>query len=76
MKAMVMTKFGGSEVLSYQDIDTPELGPDDVLVEVRASRSTAPSISISAKAPTPTSPNCRISLALIRLGSSRPWVRM
>ena len=36
MKAMVMTKFGGSDVLSYQDIDTPELGPDDVLVEVRA----------------------------------------
>ncbi len=27
MKAMVMTKFGGSEVLSYQDMDTPELGP-------------------------------------------------
>ena len=34
MKAMVMTGFGGSEVLSYQDIDTPELGPDEVLVEV------------------------------------------
>jgi len=36
MKAMVMTGFGGSEVLSYQDIDTPELGPDEVLVEVHA----------------------------------------
>ena len=36
MKAMVMTKFGGSDVLSYQEFDTPELGADDVLVEVRA----------------------------------------
>ncbi len=36
MKAIVITEFGGPEVLSYQEIDTPEIGPDDVLVEVRA----------------------------------------
>jgi len=36
MKAMVMKNFGGAEVLSYEDVDTPELGPEDVLVEVRA----------------------------------------
>jgi NADPH:quinone reductase-like Zn-dependent oxidoreductase len=36
MKAVVMREFGGPEVLRYEEIETPEIGPDDVLVEVRA----------------------------------------
>ena len=36
MKAMVMKGFGGPEVLSYEEIETPKVGPDDVLVEVNA----------------------------------------
>lgn len=36
MKAVVMHEFGGPEVLKFEDIATPEVGPDDVLVEVRA----------------------------------------
>ncbi|MBT5768850.1 MAG: alcohol dehydrogenase catalytic domain-containing protein, partial [Rhodospirillaceae bacterium] len=36
MKAVVMNGFGGPEVLNYQDVDTPEIGPEDVLVEVHA----------------------------------------
>lgn len=36
MKAVVMHEFGGPEVLKYEDIDTPQVGPHDVLVEVRA----------------------------------------
>ncbi len=36
MKAVVMNAFGGPDVLNYQDVDTPEVGPDDVLVEVHA----------------------------------------
>lgn len=36
MKAVVMNAFGGPDVLTYQDVDTPEVGPDDVLVEVHA----------------------------------------
>ncbi|MFN0301228.1 MAG: zinc-binding dehydrogenase [Burkholderiales bacterium] len=36
MKAVVMHAFGGPEVLKYEDIETPKVGPDDVLVEVRA----------------------------------------
>jgi NADPH:quinone reductase-like Zn-dependent oxidoreductase len=36
MKAVVMRGFGGPEVLEYGDIATPEVGGDDVLVEVRA----------------------------------------
>jgi NADPH2:quinone reductase len=36
MKAVMMTAFGDPDVLQYQDVDTPELGPDDVLVEVHA----------------------------------------
>ena len=36
MKAVVMKAFGGPEALSYEEIDTPKVGPDDVLVEVNA----------------------------------------
>ena len=36
MKAVVLHEFGGPEVLKYEDIETPALGPDDVLVEVHA----------------------------------------
>ncbi len=36
MKAVVLHEFGGPEVLKYEDIETPELGPDDVLVKVYA----------------------------------------
>lgn len=36
MKAIVMHEFGGPEVLRYEEVTTPEVGPDDVLVEVRA----------------------------------------
>lgn len=36
MKAVVMKGFGGPEVLSYEEIDTPQVGPDDVLIEVNA----------------------------------------
>ena len=36
MKASVMHEFGGPEVLKYEEIQTPELGPKDVLVKVKA----------------------------------------
>ena len=36
MKAVVMRAFGGPEVLRYETVETPETGPHDVLVEVRA----------------------------------------
>lgn len=36
MKALVFEKFGGPDVLHYQEIDVPEIGPDDVLVEMKA----------------------------------------
>ncbi|WP_341358011.1 quinone oxidoreductase [Rossellomorea sp. y25] len=36
MKALVFEKFGGPEVLHYQEIDAPEIGPDDVLVGMKA----------------------------------------
>jgi NADPH:quinone reductase-like Zn-dependent oxidoreductase len=36
MKAVVMREFGGPEVLRYEEIETPKVGADDVLVEVRA----------------------------------------
>jgi NADPH:quinone reductase len=34
MKAVVITKFGGPEVLSFQDVTTPQPGPGQVLVRV------------------------------------------
>lgn len=37
MKAIVITRFGGPEVLEIRDVPTPQPGPDEVLVRVRAS---------------------------------------
>ena len=36
MKAIVLHKTGGPEQLSYEDVDTPEPGPGEVLIRVRA----------------------------------------
>jgi len=36
MKAVIIERFGGPEVMEYRDVPTPECGPDDVLVEVHA----------------------------------------
>jgi NADPH2:quinone reductase len=36
MKAIVITRPGGPEVLSYMDIPEPEPGPEDLLVRVKA----------------------------------------
>lgn len=36
MKAVMMHEFGGPEVLKYEDVATPEVGSDDVLVKVHA----------------------------------------
>ena len=36
MKAVVIHEFGGPDVLIYEDIETPEVGPDEVLVQVHA----------------------------------------
>jgi putative PIG3 family NAD(P)H quinone oxidoreductase len=35
MKAVVITRFGGPEVLEIQDVPTPQPGPNEVLVRVR-----------------------------------------
>jgi NADPH2:quinone reductase len=36
MKAVVITRFGGPEVLEIQDVPTPECAPDEILVRVRS----------------------------------------
>ena len=36
MKAVVITRFGGPEVLEIQDVAKPEPGPDEILVHVRS----------------------------------------
>ena len=35
MKAVVITRFGGPEVLEVQDVPAPQPGPDEILVHVR-----------------------------------------
>ena len=35
MKAVVITRFGGPEVLEIQDVQKPQPGPDEILVHVR-----------------------------------------
>lgn len=37
MKAVVITRFGGPEVLEIEDVPKPEPGPEEVLVHVRSS---------------------------------------
>ncbi|HEX6045388.1 MAG TPA: alcohol dehydrogenase catalytic domain-containing protein, partial [Pyrinomonadaceae bacterium] len=37
MKAAVITRFGGPEVLEIQDVPTPQPGAEEVLVQVRSS---------------------------------------
>jgi putative PIG3 family NAD(P)H quinone oxidoreductase len=37
MRAVVIARFGGPEVLEIRDVPTPEPGPDEVLVQVRGS---------------------------------------
>lgn len=37
MKAVRVKEYGGPEVMSYEDVDMPELGDTDVLVKVEAS---------------------------------------
>lgn len=36
MKAVIIERFGGPEVMEYRDVPTPEVAPDDVLIEVHA----------------------------------------
>lgn len=36
MKAIVINRYGGPEVVEYTDLPDPKVGPDSVLVEVRA----------------------------------------
>jgi NADPH:quinone reductase len=36
MKALVFDSFGGPEVLEYREINDPVIGPDDILLEMKA----------------------------------------
>jgi NADPH:quinone reductase len=36
MKAVVITRYGGPEVLEIQDVSKPQPGPNEVLVHVRS----------------------------------------
>ncbi|MHB1952598.1 MAG: NAD(P)H-quinone oxidoreductase [Sulfobacillus sp.] len=36
MKAVVLEEFGGPEVLKLRDVETPEIGPEDILIRIAA----------------------------------------
>lgn len=36
MKALTFHTFGGPEVLQYQDVPTPELNANEILIEMKA----------------------------------------
>ena len=37
MRAMILTRFGGPEALQLREVEPPRCGPDEVIIEVRAS---------------------------------------
>jgi NADPH:quinone reductase len=36
MKALVFEKFGGPDVLDYREINDPVIGPNEILLEMKA----------------------------------------
>lgn len=36
MQAIVLEKFGGPEVLTMREVDSPKVGPDDIVIQVEA----------------------------------------
>ena len=57
MKAVRIHRYGGPEVLVYEDVDTPQPGPGQVLVQVRAIGVNPIDVSVRAdRFPTPRQP--------------------
>jgi len=81
MKAIVIPRHGGPEVLEYMDVPQPEPGPSDVLVRVRAcalnhldlwSRRGLPGIQF----PLPLIPGSDIAGEIVRAGGEATRVRL
>ena len=36
MKAMVIREYGSADVLQYEEVETPKIKPDELLVKVHA----------------------------------------
>jgi NADPH:quinone reductase-like Zn-dependent oxidoreductase len=51
MKAIVQRGYGGSEVLRYEDVEVPKVGPRDVLVRVRAASINHGDLAVIAGSP-------------------------
>jgi NADPH:quinone reductase-like Zn-dependent oxidoreductase len=82
MKAVVITKYGGPEVLQLEEVEEPALGTDEVLVQVAATAlNRADTVQRKGAYPPPKGsspyPGLEVSGTIIALGSSlspgSPW---
>lgn len=82
MKAVVITKFGGPEVLQLEEVEEPPLAADEVLVKVAATAlNRADTVQRKGAYPPPKGsspyPGLEVSGTILALGSSlspgSPW---
>ena len=60
MKAVIYHEFGETDVLKYEEVAKPELGPGEVLVEVKSSSINFIDLRLrSGKSPRPGAPSAR-----------------
>ncbi len=77
MKAVLCRAFGPPESLSFEDIDEPVVGPDDVLVDVRAAALNFPDVLMiegkyQSQPPFPFIPGGEFAGVVAKVGSAVP----
>ncbi len=81
MKALLFRRFGGPEVLLYADVPDPKIGPDEVLVRVRACALNHVDLFVregipALKTPLPFWTGCDIAGDVVEVGASVRGVKV
>jgi NADPH:quinone reductase-like Zn-dependent oxidoreductase len=80
MKAAIFREHGGSEVLTYEEVPDPEVGPFEVLVRVRAAALNHLDLFVrnglpGRKIPMPHIPGCEGAGEVVKVGSCVDHIR-
>jgi len=75
MKTLLSVEVGGPETLVLSDVDAPEAGPDDVVIDVHASSVNYPDVLIiedlyQVKPPRPFAPGAEVSGVVSSIGDN------